>query len=37
LNRYSPSSSIQKLHYDSLVSMLIKCMLPVSIVENPGD
>ena len=34
--KYPRNSSIQKLHYDALISILVKCMLPVSIVENQG-
>ena len=34
--KYGKNSQLQKLHYNSLLSMLVKCMLPVSIVENPG-
>ena len=34
--KYPRNSASQKLHFDSLVNMLVKCMLPVSIVENPA-
>ena len=34
--KYPKSSQVQRLHYESMISMLVKCMLPVSIVENPG-
>ena len=32
--KFSKNSASQKLHFDCLVNMLVKCMLPVSIVEN---
>jgi hypothetical protein len=34
--KYPKNSQTQKLHSDALTQMLIKCMLPVSIVENPS-
>ena len=34
--KYGAFSKIQKERFDKLMAMIVKCMLPISIIENPA-